>query len=717
MGGMGAHMPLPKPTLDNRSFDQLVAEGRGLIPRLARPWTDHNASDPGITLIELAAWLAEQNVYRLDRLPDEAVRRFARLVGVEPLAPQVADTVVSVGGAPASGIALPPRMQLHGAAGPLFETTQPVHVSPAKLIAIGCADKAGRVIDLTQADEALQAHFPLSARPRVMAGHAFYLGFDRALDTAGALLSLHVWTDRWLDDAATRQALITEQAALEARAERDCRCGDACAASDWRLHHRAWTVWEFYAGGGRWLPLQDVVDETRALTMSGFVRFAAPTNHLVGGLDALVAAHFIRCRLVGGGYECAPRLLHTAFNAVAAEHALSRDERQIGTASGHAGARFAFGEKPIVADSVALRLDDGLGAVQTNWVTRTDGDGSSAHDRHALLLPEDGELVSGNGLRGLALPAGFAIHASYRVGGGVSGNLGAGSLVSLPATPDNLSRAPAMGALGGALDVVQPFSARGGAPRETLDALRARAYANVSGIDKAVTLDDFVRLALATPGVPVARAHAVANMLPQLPCWSAPGVVTVVVVPRCRRPAPMPSRALLERVRAYLEPRRLVTTEVHVIPPRYRRVGVQALLHLDREEDAQAAFRLATEAVNRFFDALSGGPDGAGWPIGRTVYRNEVIALLAALPGVVRVTEFGWVTGLPSAGALGASESCGCQGTCGCGAATTSPTARCDNVELCAHELVRPGRHRFRARTPVPTDLNRSLPHECQHVR
>ena len=43
-------MPLPKPTLDNRSFDQLVAEGRSQIPRLAPQWTDHNASDAGITL-------------------------------------------------------------------------------------------------------------------------------------------------------------------------------------------------------------------------------------------------------------------------------------------------------------------------------------------------------------------------------------------------------------------------------------------------------------------------------------------------------------------------------------------------------------------------------------------------------------------------------------------------------------------------------------------
>jgi hypothetical protein len=71
-------MPLPKPTLDNRRYDQLVGEGRGLIPRLSPAWTDQNASDPGITLIELGAWLSEQNMYRFDRVSDEALRACPR---------------------------------------------------------------------------------------------------------------------------------------------------------------------------------------------------------------------------------------------------------------------------------------------------------------------------------------------------------------------------------------------------------------------------------------------------------------------------------------------------------------------------------------------------------------------------------------------------------------------------------------------------------------
>ena len=76
-------MPLPLPSLDSRTYAELVAEGKAMIPRFAPAWTDHNVHDPGITLIELFAWLAEMDIYRLDRTTDESRRAFPRLIGVE----------------------------------------------------------------------------------------------------------------------------------------------------------------------------------------------------------------------------------------------------------------------------------------------------------------------------------------------------------------------------------------------------------------------------------------------------------------------------------------------------------------------------------------------------------------------------------------------------------------------------------------------------------
>ncbi|MDB5914776.1 MAG: putative rane protein, partial [Ramlibacter sp.] len=105
-------MPLPKPTLDNRRFDQLFGEGRSLLPRLAPAWTDQNYSDPGITLLDLGAWLSEQQIFRLDRTSDEALRAFVRLTGVEARMPQVARTVVCMNHAEPLPVALPERLQV-----------------------------------------------------------------------------------------------------------------------------------------------------------------------------------------------------------------------------------------------------------------------------------------------------------------------------------------------------------------------------------------------------------------------------------------------------------------------------------------------------------------------------------------------------------------------------------------------------------------------------
>ena len=73
-------MPLQLPNLDDRRFADLVAEARRLIPVYDPGWTNHNPSDPGITLVELFAYLTEMLLYRLDRVTADSQRKFLRLL-------------------------------------------------------------------------------------------------------------------------------------------------------------------------------------------------------------------------------------------------------------------------------------------------------------------------------------------------------------------------------------------------------------------------------------------------------------------------------------------------------------------------------------------------------------------------------------------------------------------------------------------------------------
>jgi len=83
-------MALPAPVLDDRKFQDIVSEARSLIPRYCPEWTDHNLSDPGITFIELFAWMVDILLYRLNRVPEKSYIKFLELIGLRLLPAQPA---------------------------------------------------------------------------------------------------------------------------------------------------------------------------------------------------------------------------------------------------------------------------------------------------------------------------------------------------------------------------------------------------------------------------------------------------------------------------------------------------------------------------------------------------------------------------------------------------------------------------------------------------
>src|SRR5688572_10159724 len=86
---------IPPPKLDDREFEDIVAEAIRLIPRYAPEWTNHNLSDPGITLIELAAWMTDLILYRLNRVPEKNYVAFLNLLGIKLKPPQAARALIT----------------------------------------------------------------------------------------------------------------------------------------------------------------------------------------------------------------------------------------------------------------------------------------------------------------------------------------------------------------------------------------------------------------------------------------------------------------------------------------------------------------------------------------------------------------------------------------------------------------------------------------------
>src|SRR5947208_13425841 len=80
-------MALPVPNLDDRRFQDLVDDAKRLVQQKCPEWTDHNVSDPGVTLIETFAWMTDQVLYRLNRVPERNYVKFLELIGVRLFPP------------------------------------------------------------------------------------------------------------------------------------------------------------------------------------------------------------------------------------------------------------------------------------------------------------------------------------------------------------------------------------------------------------------------------------------------------------------------------------------------------------------------------------------------------------------------------------------------------------------------------------------------------
>jgi len=78
-------MALPVPNLDDRRFQDLVDDAKRLVQRRCPEWTDHNVSDPGVTLIETFAFMTDQLLYRLNQVPDRMYVKFLEMIGLRLL--------------------------------------------------------------------------------------------------------------------------------------------------------------------------------------------------------------------------------------------------------------------------------------------------------------------------------------------------------------------------------------------------------------------------------------------------------------------------------------------------------------------------------------------------------------------------------------------------------------------------------------------------------
>jgi phage-related baseplate assembly protein len=118
------------------------------------------------------------------------------------------------------------------------------------------------------------------------------------------------------------------------------------------------------------------------------------------------------------------------------------------------------------------------------------------------------------------------------------------------------------------------------------------------------------------------------------PLSDSPGHISVVIISNNEESNFIPNQELIDKVKLDLEPRRLLTTRIHVVAPSYVTIGIQITLVLKSDALEKDVRPKVNEALYEFFHPLKGGSDGKGWEFGRSIYVSEIYKLLDSVQGV-----------------------------------------------------------------------------------
>ena len=607
-------MPLPIPELDDKRYEELLNEAKTRIPVYAPEWTDYNAHDPGITLIELFAWLSEMQIYRLNRVTDRSYMKFLKLMGIPALKtarPSVVDVTFSCNQQHVSVRAGTEVAAMDPVSGEemIFETRENIGVIDAEIKAVLSFISDGineEFTDKTAANENDNVYF-YAFRYKPEIGDAMYLGFDKSLTGSEVTIAFYL-------------------------SDKDVSGTGGYAGNRPVVYPSAELCWEYYTGRDRgehgrdvWGNRLKITDETRYLAVSGKIRIRIEEEMKQTTIDDH-DLFWIRCRVIKTGYEIPPKIDFIVLNTVSAiQRKTFRDCGFCG--SGLPDHCLELPEAPVIEGTPRVRVREGGAWVEWNEVWNLDS--SKPGDRHYTVDMTTGRVRFGDGVNGRIPPDGKDndnIAIVYCSGGGVRGNVAAGTI-------DRVAKE-----LDGAVTVENMRAASGGEEAETLENAMIGARKDMRTVYRAVTSADYEHLAMNTPGIRVARARAIPGYHPDQKN-EVPGIVTVVVVPKSPYAKPEPSRGFLMTVHRHLDRHRLLTTEVFVVAPEYVEVTVAATVVIKPKNNPDRVRDDLKIQLADFLNPITGGRDGTGWWFGRAVYRSEICELIDGVEGVDYITD------------------------------------------------------------------------------
>ena len=611
-------MVLPTPDLDDRDFQSLVDEAKRLVQKSSPEWTDHNVSDPGVTLIEAFAQMMDQLIYRLNRIPERHYVKFLELIGMQLFPPTAARGTVTFWLSAPQPAPVLVRAETEVATArtdvdePIsFATTGELSIVPCEFSRIATATFGQEAVDRSRELLSGQQVSAFSELPQT--GDALLIGLSAAVPSCAVLLRI------------------------------DCPVGGV--GIDPTDPPLTWEAWN----GQAWSACDVDRDETGGLNRAGDVVLHIPATHEMA-LIARQRAGWLRCRVLPPdgerpAYTRSPRVAGIRAMTVGGTAEIVHSEavygEQIGSSDGTPGQRFRLSRHPVVpwTEPSVLQVAE-PGGRTTSWLPVREYARSGPDDAQYRLDVAAGEVELGPAVRqpdgsvrqyGAVPPLGSVLTLGvYRVGGGKHGNLARGVIRVLKTSVPYVSR------------IENRHPAAGGVDGETMANARMRGALELRASGRAVTADDFEVLALdAAPDAARVKCLPATDAGPT-------GGVRLLVVPRvvtddlgriAWTDVTRPPEELMYRISNHLNSRRLIGTRLIVEPPRYRGITVVAQVTTEPDARPERVQEAALRALYSYLSPLDSGPDGTGWEFGRSVQAFDVSSALAKVQGLDQIEE------------------------------------------------------------------------------
>lgn len=666
--------------LDERTFDDLLVEAQSRITRYsAGQWTDFNDSDPGMTIVQLFAWLTEITLFRLNQVPDRTLLKLLETLNFRPLParpaetrltfvplPDAADDDLSRNAAGAPIRALPQRtpVQADNPAGGepiVFETKRGIDVIARKLNAIQVFNGASFEAiaqDLAESGlDRLPEFNPFTWNPDTNV--ALYLGFAPSTEEQAQFdAALEAFAENkpdnppedFLSDPSNPPVAGLFPTRLRIYAYRPVanqagpRVSRLCQPAAEPATNRVQARWEFRRARaeGQWRSLRTLLDETNGFQKDGYIEIEGPGEIALDALGLIEQPHYwIRCRLESGDglRDDPPRVAMLLPNTVDAINLETFEDEFVGVSEGVPDQEFELGQLAVLhdPDSIKLRLEYVDDRVETDWELKNDFLCSSGDDRHFTLDAAAGTIRFGDGSRGQIPLAGTRIIAVlFRRSLGAAGNLPPHSIKTLTESANFIE------------SVANYRPAAGGRDVQSAEDFLRDAPGQLHRQDRAVTEQDYQQLALEAGSVAAARAVPLHH--PDYADVSVPGAVTVVIVPESRAVPPVASPEQLRSVRCYLEDRRIIGTELFVVTAKPVPLEIRLAIEPDRAFSFEALSDTVRRKLHEHLNPLD--VDQPQRPVdlmlGKQFYRTMILDTVLDIEGVVHAQiQYASVGGQP----------------------------------------------------------------------